>query len=117
MGLPRGMILLMRDQSAEAFKELRSRRPTTEHPPCAVFDAERNRLARGRYAYQPEEPELVFHPTDNVGQAVIENVAFLLPDGEDAVMVTFVQRCGDGQFQFSLANKAKTGVKPKQTGP
>ena len=94
----------MQDQSAETFKQRRSRHPTTEHPPCAVFDAGRNRLARGRYAYQPEPPELVFHPTDDVGDAVIEQGVFLLPDGEDAVAIAFEQRCGDGQFQFSLAS-------------
>ena len=50
---------------------------------CAVPDAERARLARGRYALTADGKEATFLPRSNVTAVQMQTAAFRWPDGED----------------------------------
>ena len=68
---------------------------------CAVLDANRERLARGRFDAVPDGG-YTFKPASNVTAEEMKAVAFLWPDGEDAIAVSGARPATDGGPTFHL---------------
>ncbi len=69
---------------------------------CAVLDADKQRIARGRFELAADKRSLVFKPASNVTPAEMARVAFLWPDGEDTIAVSNAQPGPDSNPNYRL---------------
>ena len=69
---------------------------------CAVLDADKQRLARGRYELSEDGQTATFLPTGTVTAGQMLAVAFLWLDGEDMLPVAEVHPPGAGELRFHL---------------
>lgn len=67
-----------------------------------MLDAEKKRLARGRYDLAPEGGGATFLPTSTVSEEQMQAVAFLWPDGEEMVTVAAIRPGEPGELRFHL---------------